>query len=295
MRTRMTRGISLLPFLLFSLPVTIICSITVAISGCVTKNHSQEILTNKSTFRSHLETLQARYNLTSTLKTKEMRVTIKEADQEPDELRELLWYKKTDDGDNLLHIQALGAFNDPRAVAIANRDQFLLVLVEEQKGYLGELSDGVLRKIFGIDLRVSDVLSAIFANPFLDGRIEKIKIKESGNKFIVTRPGVEVGHIETIMLLIHGNEPQITEWRIVDEKGILQQRAFFSHYREVGGILRPHKVEIERPPEQTKVVVRIGRVELNADIKDSKFEIGPIINSGIEVLPFSELPAIDDN
>lgn len=291
MRTHLTLGNSLLPFLFFCLSGTIIVSII----GCVTKNHSQEVLTDKRIFLSHLDTLQARYDLTSTLKTKEMRVTIKEADQEPDELRELLWYKKTDDGANLLHIQALGAFNDPRAVAIANKDQFLLVLVEEQKGYLGELSDGVLRKIFGIDLRVSDVLSAIFANPFLDGRIEKTEIKESGNKFIVTRPGVEVGHTETITLLIHGNEPQITEWRIVDAQGVLQQHAFFSQYREVGGILRPHKVEIERAPEQTKVVVRIGQVELNAEIKDSKFEIDPIINSGIEVLPFSELPELDDS
>lgn len=290
MRTHLTIGTSLLPFLFFCLPVTIIVSII----GCATKNHSPEILTDKSIFLSHLETLQARYDLTNTLKTKEMRVTIKEEDQKPDELRELLWYKKTDEGAKL-HIQALGAFNDPRAVAIANKDQFLLVLVEEQKGYLGELSDGILRKIFGIDLRVSDVLSAIFANPFLDGRIEKIKIKESGNKFIVTRPGVEVGHTETITMLIHGNEPQITEWRIVDAQGVLQQRAFFSHYREVGGLLRPHKVEIERPPEKTKVDVRIGQVELNVEIKDSKFEIDPIINSGIEVLPFSELPDLDDS
>lgn len=295
MRTHLKIGNSLLPFLFFWLPGTIIVYATVSIIGCATKNHSQEIFTDKRIFLSHLETLQVRYDLTSTLKTKEMKVTIKEADKKPDELRELLWYKKTDDGDNLLHIQALGAFNDPRAVAIANKDQFILVLVEEQKGYLGELSDGVLRKVFGIDLRVSDVLSAIFANPFLDGRIENIKIKRSGNKFIVTRPGVEVGHTETITMLIHGNEPQITEWRIVDEQGVLQQSAFFSHYREVGGILRPHKVEIERPPEQTKVDVRIGRVELNAEIKDSKFEIDPIIDSGIEILPFSELPDLNDS
>ena len=295
MRTRLTIGISLMPFLAFCLPVTIIVTIILGMSGCVTKNHSQEILTDKSAFLSHLETLQARYDLTITLKTKEMRVTIKEAEKKPDELRELLWYKKTDDGDNLLHIQALGAFNDPRAVAIANKDQFLLVLVEEQEGYLGELSDGVLRKVFGIDLRVSDVLSAIFANPFLDGRIENIKIKNSGNKFIVTRPGVEVGYTETITLLIHGNEPQITEWRIVDAQGVIQQSAFFSRYREVGGILRPFRVEIERPPEQTKVDVRIGHVELNTEIMDSKFEIDPIINSGIEVLPFSDLPTLDDS
>ena len=291
MRNHLTIGFSLLPLLFFCL----LFSIIISIIGCVTKNHGEEILTDKRTFLSHLETLQARYDLTSTLKTKEMRVSIEEADQEPDELRELLWYKQTDDGNNLLHIQALGAFNDPRAVAIANREQFLLVLVEEQKGYLGELSDGVLRKIFGIDLRVSDVLSAIFANPFLDGRIEKIRVKSSGNKFIITRPGVKVGHTESIVMLMHGNEPQITEWRIADKQGELQQSAFFSDYRVVDGILRPHKVEIQRVPEQTRVVVRIGRVELNGEIKDSKFALDPIINSGIEILPFSELPELDDS
>ncbi len=286
MRMHLTIGISRSPFLLFCLSFFTIVSMI----GCVTKNHGPEIHTDKSIFLSHLDTLQARYDLTNTLTTKEMRVTIKEADQDPDELRELLWYKKTDDGDNLLHIQALGAFNDPRAVAIANRDQFLLVFVEEQEGYLGELSDGVLRKIFGIDLRFSDVLSAIFANPFLDGRIEKIRVESTRNKFIVTRPSVEVGHTETIVMLIRGNEPQITEWRIVDEQGELQQSTFFSDYRVVNGILRPHKVEIQRAPQQTKVVVRIGRVELNGEIKDSKFELDPILNSGIEIFPFSELP-----
>ena len=268
--------------------------------SCAAKNPKgnpggNNVTTDKSLLFSHLETLQVRYDLTETLKTKEMKVTIREANRDPEELRELLWYKKTEDGSNLLQIQALGAFNDPRAVAIANRDQFLLVLVDEHEGYLGELSDGVLRKIFGIDLRVSDVYSAIFANPFLDGRTENIEVNRSGNKFIVSRPGVEAGHTEIITILIHQNEPQITEWRIVNEKGKLQQRVFFSHYKEVNGILRPHRVEISRPSEKTKVEVKIGKVEMNVDISDSKFDIEPFLESDINILPFSDLPELDDS
>ena len=49
-----------------------------------------------------------------------------------------------------------------------------------------------LREIFGVDLRVSDVLSAIFANPFLDGRTDNFtSVENSGAKFTITRPGIQ--------------------------------------------------------------------------------------------------------
>lgn len=272
--------------------------VVLSLTSCATKNPAKNNGGNFASidhgeFLPHLETLQVRYDLTRTLKTKEMKVSIQEANRDPEELRELLWYKKTEDDSNLLHIQALGAFNDPRAAAIANRDQFLLILWDEYEGYLGKLSDGVLHKIFGIDLRVSDILSAIFANPFLDGRTENLKIEGSGSKFIVYRPGIEVGHTEIITLLISGNEPYITEWRILNDKEKLQQRILFSNYREVDGILRPYKVVIDRPPDQTKVVVNIGKIELNVEISDSKFDIDPFLDSDINIMPFSELPGSD--
>lgn len=218
-------------------------------------------------------------------------VTIEEGDQS-EEIRELLWYKKSDNGGDLLQIQALGPINEPRGVAIANQDknQFLLRLLNEQKAYLGPLSDGALRDIFGVDLRVSDVLSAIFANPFLDGRTnEFISVESSGVKFVITRPGVQNGHVETITLFIRDGEPRVTEWNIHDENGTLQQRAAFSDYRPVSGILRPHKVEIERPLDQTRVAVKIANVELNIEIKDSKFDIEPLLGDDIEIIPLSEL------
>ena len=238
-----------------------------------------------------LTTLQVRYDLTGSLKIMQMKVTIAEGEQR-EELRESLWYKKSEKGGELLHIQATGGFNEPRGVAIANQDknQFVLALLNEQKTYLGPLSDGVLQEIFGIDLRVSDVLSAIFANPFLDGRTDDFtSIESSGAKFTVTRPGVKAGHIETVTLFVREGEPRVTEWHIHDENGVLQQRAAFSDYREVSGILRPHKVEIERPLEQTRVAVNIAKVELNIEINDSKFDAARFLSEDFEIIPLSEL------
>ena len=238
-----------------------------------------------------LNTLQARYDLTGSLKITRMMVMIEESEQR-EELRESLWYKRSENGGELLHIQALGGMNEPRGIAIANQDknQFLLHLVNEQKAYVGPLSDGVLREIFGIDLRVSDVLSAVFANPFLDGRTaDFISVESSGAKFVIKRPGVQTGYVETITLFIREDEPRVTEWHIHNESGMLEQHATFADYREVSGILRPHKVEIERPLEHTRVAVKIAKVELNVEIKDSKFDPAPFLVEDIEIIPLSEL------
>ncbi len=246
--------------------------------------------TNMSRFDALRGTLQERYDLTGSLKITKMKVVIAEGDRH-DELRELLWYKRAEDGSELLHIQALGVpLYETRAVVIANRNQFMLRLINEQEAYLGELSDGVLRQIFGIDLRVSDVLSAIFANPFLDGRIAELKVVTSGNKFVVTRPGAEEGAVETIVLFVRDDEPRVTEWRISDKNGELQQRIVFSDYQEVDGILRPHTVEIERPLEETQVVVKIAEVQLNVEIKDSKFDFTPFLTEDVTIKLLTDVP-----
>lgn len=263
-----------------------------AVVGCIRSTTTIELSpATRAELDTLLNTLQARYDLTGSLKITRMAVRIEEGERS-EELRELLWYKKSENGGELLHIQALGAMNEPRGIAIANQDknQFVLVLLNEQKAYPRSLSDGALREIFGVDLRVSDVLSAIFANPFLDGRTtDFISVESSGAKFVVKRPGVQTGQVETITLFIREDEPRVTEWRIHDENGTLEQRATFADYREVSGILRPHKVEIERPLEQTRVTVKIGKVELNVEIRDSKFDPEPLLTEDIEIIPPSEL------
>ena len=258
--------------------LSLLLSVLITHLGCMaTKPEIEGSPVNLTEFTPHLETLQVRYNLTESLKTTKMMVTIQEGDQRTEELRELLWYKKTSDGGDLLRIQALGVFDDTKGVAIANRDQFLLSMLDERETYVGKLSDGILNKIFGIDLRVSDVLSAIFANPFLNGRTDKLKITRAGEKYLITRPEPEKGHTEYITLLVEENEPRVIEWNIKDKNGLIHQSASFSDYREVDGILRPHKVKIERPLEKTRVTVKIAQVQLNVEVKDSKFDFAPFL------------------
>ena len=267
------------------------CLFLVVIVGCVRTKAVELSPATRAELNAILDTLQVRYDLTGSLKITRMMVTIEEGEQS-EELRELLWYKKSEKGGELLHIQALGPVNEPRGVAIANQDknQFMLRLLNEQKAYVGPLSDGALREIFGVDLRVSDVLSAIFANPFLDGRLDEfLSVERSGAKFVITRPGVQNGYIETITLFVREEEPRVAEWHIHDANGTLQQRAAFSDYREVSGILRAHKVEIERPLDKTRVAVKIAKAELNVEIKDSKFDAEPFLGDDIEIIPLSEL------
>ncbi len=262
--------------------------------GCSTKNANVNWShVELAEFEQHLATLQARYDLTETLRSTKMMVTIQEADRNPEELRELLWYKKTADGGEQLRINVLGAFNDTKGLAIANREQFLLTLLDEQKTYIGELNDGILREIFGVDLRVSDVLSAIFANPFLNRQNASLKIEKYGQMFRVTCTGVETDHIETILLKVQEDEPRVTEWQIKNKNGILQ-RAIFADYRDVDGILRANRVEIIRPPEKTRVVVRMEQVQHHVDIKDSKFDFAPFLSEDFEIITVSDDDETDD-
>ena len=272
--------------------IYLFCLLLAVVVGCGGKTATIELSpATRAELDAILNTLQVRYDLTGSLKITRMMVTIEEGERR-EELRELLWYNKSENGGELLQIQALGPYNEPRGIAIANQDknQFLLALLNEQKAYLGPLSDGALQDIFGVDLRVSDVLSAIFANPFLDGRTrEFISVETSGAKFSIVRPGDQEGYVETITLFIRDGEPRVTEWHIHDENGTLQQRAAFADYREVSGILRSHKVEIERPLDQTRVAVKIAKVVLNVEINDSKFDIEPFLGEDIEIIPLSEL------
>ena len=228
-----------------------------------------------------LSDLQLSYDLTSTLRILQLIVTIEEEGKK-EEVRESLWYKKSETDGDLLHIQAMGPLNEPRVVAIAARNQFLLYLVNEEEVLFEPLEDQVLQEIFGVDLRVSDVRSAIFANPFLDGRTSELSLAHSGAKYVVRRPGIAAGQVEQITIFVRDAEPQVTDWEVHDSSGTTIQRAKFSDYREVGGIIRPHKIQIERPVEKTQVELKIIKPEINLDISDSKFEFERFLQQGIK-------------
>ena len=264
------RLLSVIPFLL------------VALSGCGSRSANFQLSpADVEKLNPILAELQLSYDLTSTLRIVQLIVTIEEEGKK-EEVRESLWYKKSETGDDLLHIQAMGPLNEPRVVAIAARDQFLLYFVNEAEVIFEPLEDQVLQEIFGIDLRVSDVRSAIFANPFLDGRTRELSLAHSGAKYVVTRPGVAADQIEEITIFVRDSEPQIRGWDIRDKGGTIIQQAKFSDYREVGGILRPHKIKIRRPIEKTEVELNIVKPEINLDISDSKFEFERFLKESIK-------------
>ena len=231
---------------------------------------------NRESLKTILTSLQSNYDLTSTVRILQMVVTIEDKDGK-EEVRESLWYKRSPKDGDLLHIQAMGPLNEPRVIAIAARDQFLLYFANEQEAIFEPLEDGVLREIFGLDLRISDVRSAIFANPFLDGRTGELMLYSSGAKYVVKRPGTQAGYLEEISVLVRDSEPTVSQWKILDRDGNLIQRVKFSDYRDVGGVLRPHNVEIERPAEYTRVVLKIIKPEINVDINDNKFDFVPFL------------------
>jgi hypothetical protein len=257
------------------LPI-VLCSL-VALNGCSSPAANFQLSpADAEKLNPILAELQLSYDLISTLKILQMIVTIEEQGKK-EEVRESLWYKKSETDGDLLHIQALGPLNETRVVSIAARRQFLLYLVNEQEVIFEPLEDGVLQEIFGIDLRVSDVRIAIFANPFLDRRTHELSLEHSSAKYVVTRPGIKKGQIEQITIFVRDSEPQVSDWKVREKNGAIIQQVKFSDYREVGGISRAHKIEIERPIEETRVVLKIVKPEINGDISDKKFEFEPFL------------------
>ena len=262
--------------------VSLVLSVSI-LSGCSSRSANFQLSpADAETLNPLLAALQLNYDLTSTLKILQMIVTIEDKGNR-EEVRESLWYERSPTDGELLHIQALGPLNEPRVIVIAARNQFLLYFHNEQEAIFEPLEDGVLREIFGMDLRVSDVRSAIFANPFLDGRTNELALTHSGAKYVVARAGVKAGQTEKITILVRDDEPTVTDWDIRDKDGALIQQAEFSDYRDVGGILRPHRVEIQRPAEQTRVVLKIIKPEINVDINKGKFDFEPFLTEAIRI------------
>ena len=221
-----------------------------------------------------LSELQFRYDLTNTLRM-QMKVSIEEKGKK-EEVRETLWYKRSRTGQDQLHIQAMGFYNQPRAVMLANNTEFLLYLVNEQESIRAPLEDAVLQDIFGIDLRISDVKSSIFANPFLDRStlsdfcIQPFILSDDHLRLSCKTSSQHL--VEEIMILNYTEEPIVRSWKIFDPRGELVQETHFSDYREVDGILRPYRLLIKRPKEETKVEITTIKPEIGGEINDQKFD-----------------------
>lgn len=248
--------------------------------GCLTKKStdlgefSGNPIDQSRLVNSVLSELQYRYDLTNTLRM-QMKVSIEEKGKK-EEVRETLWYKRSRTGQDQLHIQAMGFYNQPRAVMLANNTEFLLYLVNEQESIRAPLEDAVLQDIFGIDLRISDVKSSIFANPFLDRStrgdfyIQPVILSDDHLRLSCKTSSQKL--VEEIMILNYTEAPIVRSWKIFDPRGELVQETHFSDYREVDGILRPYRLLIKRPKEETKVEITTIKPEIGGEINDQKFD-----------------------
>jgi hypothetical protein len=143
--------------------------------------------------------------------------------------------------------------------------------VRHGEGIRGPLADAVLKRLYGMDLRVSDVRRAILANPFAEGDDRHLEVGRRDGKTVVLRASARIGHREEVVLGVVGDEPVVEEWLVLDRDGATVQRTSFAGYREVGGILRPMRATVERPTDGVKLSFHATGPEINVEIADASF------------------------
>jgi len=229
--------------------------------------------------RSILATLKMRYDLVDSMRTW-MNVSIQSRGQK-EEIREYLYYQKPDK----LRVDAMGPFNEPKVIALAVGGSLRIYFVAENEVIMGDLSDEAIKDIFNIDLRVSDVHSSIFANPFLDGNVRGLQVESYGDEYLIHRASAHVGYREEISIL--ARDVVVNRWRITDAEGKMVQEITFSNYREVGGILRPLKAVVHRPADETRLSIESVNPEVNVKLAETTFNLP--IPEGAKVYQLSDL------
>ena len=262
--------------------ILLVCAVLLA--GCATMKPDGESLIPPD-IDSILANLKMRYDLVDTIRTL-MNVKI-ESHGQKEELRGYLYYEKPDK----LRVDGMGPFNEPKAIVLAVEKSFRIYFVAENELIMGELSDGVIKDVFDIDLRVSDVRSSIFANPFLDGNVDKIELESYGDEYLIHRSSAREGYREEISILAR-NEV-VNKWRIMDSEGKVVQEITFSKYRKVGGILRPLKAVISRPADETRLSIESVNPEINVELSEMTFAL-PIPESA-KVYQLSDLKENQDS
>ena len=236
----------------------------VLLTGCAAVKPGIETTTPQNV-DSLLATLKMRYDLVDSISTW-MNVEIRSRGQ-TEEVRASLYYEKPDK----LRVDARGAFNEPRAVILAVEKSFRVYFVAENELIQGDLSDGVVKDIFDVDLRVSDVRSSIFANPFMDGNVDKLQVESYGDEYVIRRPSTRLDCREEISILARSEA--VKSWKVVDEDDKLVQEITFSRYQEVGGILRPLKAAIHRPADGTHISIESINPEINVELAEVIFDL----------------------
>ena len=160
-----------------------------------------------------LETLQTRFALTGTIRT-QMTIEIEEQGQSS-EARAILYYRRPE----ALRLDILDPLSAPVVVLRASDGDFSLVDIRHREAIRAPLTDALLKRLYGMDLRVSDVRSAIFANPFAVGDNSRMDVGAKDGKIVVTRPSDRIGHAEEIVIAHREGEPVVEGWWVRDREG----------------------------------------------------------------------------
>lgn len=264
------------PAYLIHRAILLIC--VVVLVGCATiKPKPQD--TPPPDVRSILSTLKMRYDLVDSMRTW-MNVKI-ESHGQREEIREYLHYQKPDK----LRVDAMGPFNAPRVIALAVEKSFRLHFVAENELIVGELSDDVIKDIFDVDLRVSDLHSSIFANPFLDGNVNELEIESYGDEYLIRRVSTIADYREEITVLVRNTA--VSRWQVIDSEDRIVQEISFSRYQKVGGIMRPLKAVIYRPVDETRISIESVNPEINVELAEMTFDLP--IPENAKIVQLSEL------
>lgn len=233
-------------------------------SGCsLIKTETKQDITLDT--RTILATLKTRYDLVNTMRTF---VQFKmESGGKKDDVRGILNYEKPEK----MSVYGMGPFNEPKVIALIVGQTLQIYFVAENELIKSELTDDVLKRIFDVDLRVSDIRSAIFANPFLDGNTNDLKLDNYQDEYIISRKSKDDNYHEEILILTKGIV--VDKWKIINSKGEMIQEITFSKYREVGGVLRPLKATIYRPFDNTRISIESVNPEVNIKLSRTTFEL----------------------
>lgn len=242
-----------------------IFTILFILSGCAATKPGLEAA-NPMDLTSILSTLKMRYDLVDSFTTW-LNAGI-ELHGRKEEIRASLYYEKPDK----LRVDARGPFNEPKAVMLAVGKSFKIYFVAENELITGDLSDEVIKDIFDVDIRVSDIYSSVFANPFLDGNTTKLQMDRYKAGYLVRRPSTRADYREEISIEAR-DDVFVSKWQVLDTKGNLTQEITFSKYQEVGGILRPLKAVIRRPGDETIISIESFKPEINVEFPERTFDL----------------------
>lgn len=225
-----------------------------------------------------LTELKTRYELVNTMRTL---VYLKmESGGKREDVRGVLNYEKPE----RLSVYGMGAFNEPKVIALILGQTLQIYFVAENELIKGQLTDDVLKRIFDIDLRISDIRSAIFANPFLDGNTNQLELQNYQDEYVISRKSKDGEYLEEILIL--AKDIVVDKWKIINSKGEMIQEITFSKYREIGGVLRPLKVAIYRPIDNTRITIESVNPEINIKLSETTFELP--ISEDVKVYQLSE-------